>query len=234
MPLSPPPDRSSSVCCHCCSSSALALRCRRHSNSKLCIFFHPSCRFLRFMLLLSFFLACFRSFRSFRSTSVLVFFYASHRCIRLRGALQLRFNPPATVFRVRLSRRSPKRRRASRTSRRKFSRDMYTRFGTGSNFFLALLVHRHHFTLETFSIHLWIIFTFAPRDSHDHFQVASITSLLGGFPPNSSRQPNAVSISHDDLRRRRFDTQIDAIPHARQLPERSSCSLPFPQDSFCE
>ena len=99
--------------------------------------------------------------------------------------------------------------------------------------FLVLLIHHYHFALETFSIHLWVIFVFAPWDRHNHLQIASIPSLLGGFSPNSSRQPNAVSISHDDLRRRRFDTQVDAIlPHARQLPERSSCSLPFPKDSF--
>ena len=77
--------------------------------------------------------------------------------------------------------------------------------------FLVLLIHHYHFALETFSIHLWVIFTFAPWDRHNHFQIASIPSLLGRFSPNSSRQPHAISISHDDLRRRRFDTQVDAI-----------------------
>ena len=43
---------------------------------------------------------------------------------------------------------------------------------------------------------------------------------LWRFSPNSFRLPHAASISHDDLRRRRFDTQVDAIlTHARQFPE---------------
>ena len=99
--------------------------------------------------------------------------------------------------------------------------------------FSVLLVHHHRFALETFSIHLWVIFVLAPWNRHNHFQIASIPSLFGGFSPNSSRQPHAVSISDDDLRRRRFDTQVNAtLPHARQFPERSSCSLSFPQDFF--
>ena len=79
------------------------------------------------------------------------------------------------------------------------------------------------------------LFVFVPWHCHNHFQIASIPSLFGGFSPHNSRQPNADSIPHNDLRRRRCDTQVDAIlPHARQLPERSSCSLPFQQDSFSE
>ena len=51
---------------------------------------------------------------------------------------------------------------------------------------------------------------------------------LASFLRNSSRQPHAVSISRDDLRRRRYDTQVDAIlPHARQFPERSSWLASF-------
>ena len=115
---------------------------------------------------------------------------------------------------------------------------MHTRFGTGtcssaSNFSLYALSIVTTSFLGTCSIHLWVVFVFAQRDSHNHFQVASMPSLLCWFSPNSSCQPHAVSISHDDLRRRRFNTQVNVIlPHARQLPERSSCSISFQQDSF--
>ena len=59
-------------------------------------------------------------------------------------------------------------------------------------------VHYHHITLETFSVHLVVIFAFAPRDSHTHFQVASILSLRGWFPSDT------VSIPH---RSGRFHTR---------------------------
>ena len=48
---------------------------------------------------------------------------------------------------------------------------------------------------------LWVILALAPRDSHNHFQVASISSLLGWLSSNSSRQPHTVpTISHYELR----------------------------------
>ena len=126
----------------------------------------------------------------------------------------------------------------TRTPRRgfkflQFSRDMHTRLRTGtcssaSNFSVYSLSHHHHRAFETFSIHLWVIVVSTPWDGLNNFQIASIPTLFGGFSPNSSRQPHATSISHDDLRHRRLDTQIDAIlPHARPFPEQSSCSLFF-------
>ena len=139
------------ACPRCAATAARTLRWRHLAGTtrirSRCIFLHRSCRFLRFTLLVFLFLTCFRSLHSFCSRSVMVFFHASHRCICLRGALQLRRLRPLSVCAClavpRINDVHPEH-LAAKPNSSKFSRDMYTRFGTGtcssvSNFFLCSL-----------------------------------------------------------------------------------------------
>ena len=71
-------------------------------------------------------------------------------------------------------------------------------------FFLAVLVHHHDHSFETFSVHCCVDFVLAPRDRHDHLEIAS-------FPSFSRSEPHAVPVFHDDFSRGCFDAQTHAI-----------------------
>ena len=144
--------------------------------------------------LLPSFLVCFCPFCSFLSRSVSVLFHSSRRRVCLSCALQLLLDSPCLA--VPRSNDMHPGHIAVNPNSSKFSREKCTlASGLGHalclQLFSVLLIHHYHFALETLSIHLWVIFTFAPWDRHNRFQIASIPSLLGRFSPNSSRQPHA-------------------------------------------
>ena len=81
------------------------------------------------------------------------------------------------------------------------------------------------------ALHPGIVFVLAPRNRHDHLQIASVPSLPRCPPPDCSCEPNAISILHDDHSRGRVDAQIHA-PSSHTHVNYPGGLLALPQGSF--
>ena len=84
----------------------------------------------------------------------------------------------------------------------------------------VILVHQHDISLYSFSVHVIVILMLAPRNRHDHLQIASSPFFFCNFL-------RTVLVSHTSLRSPTTTSPVVVLmpkgtpssPHARQFPQ---------------